>query len=200
MASILARNATDVDADVEAEAPAVPEEGSPQEALCKLDIRCGLIESCEKVEDSDKLFLLQVNIGDEEPRQVITGLQKFYETEELSNRKVVVYCNIKPAKLAGLPSQAMVLAGSKSKGEDDVVVEVLSPPEGVEVGTRATCGEFEVGSLSATQNPKKISKVWSKVAPLLITDDKCEVTFDGTPLLMDGKPITCKSVAKGQVS
>lgn len=197
MASFTSRAA--VTEEVETQA-AVPAAGSPEEMLCKLDIRCGLIESCEKVENSDKLFLLKVNIGDDEPKQVITGLQKFYETEDLSNRKVVVYCNIKPAKLAGLASEAMVLAGSLLKGEDDLVVEVLSPPDGVEVGTRAKCGDFEVGCLSHTQNVKKISKVWSKVAPLLLTNDSCEVEFDGTPVLMDGKPITSKTVAKGRVS
>merc|ERR1712087_846826 len=116
-----------------------------------MGLRCGQIQSVEKVKDSAKLYLIQVDIGDEKPRQVITGLQTFYKEADLKNRKVVVYCNIKPGKLAGHESQAMVLAATKGKGTDDEVCELLDPPKDTKIGTRPLCGDLEVGSQSWPQ-------------------------------------------------
>eukprot|EP00927_Polykrikos_kofoidii_P042592 TRINITY_DN3660_c0_g2_i1.p1 TRINITY_DN3660_c0_g2~~TRINITY_DN3660_c0_g2_i1.p1 ORF type:complete len:658 (+),score=136.18 TRINITY_DN3660_c0_g2_i1:75-2048(+) len=171
-------------------AGAQPAEGSPEAALTKVDIRCGLIMKCEKVPGSEKLFLLDVNIGDEKPRQVITGLQKHYAVEELKDRKVVVYCNIKPGKLAGYESQAMVLAATKDKGSESEVCKLLDPPAGSSEGARIMCGGFEVGCNSATQSVKHISKFWNQVTPVFLANDRGEAAFNGVPLTMDGKTVT----------
>ena len=99
--------------------------------LRKLDIRSGKIVECAPVEGSDKLYLLKVHIGQGEHRQVVSGLQKFYSVDQLQGRSVIVYCNIKPGKLCGLESQAMVLAGTAGhKGTDEEKCELLQPPSG----------------------------------------------------------------------
>lgn len=167
-----------------------PPDGSIEAALCKLDIRCGRILTCEPVPDSEKLFLLSVNIGDDTPRQVITGLQKHYKAKDLKNRLVVVYCNIKPGKLAGYESQAMVLAATKDKGTDNEVCQLLEPPAGCKEGTRPMCGKWEVGCISAGVNVKKISTFWGQVTPLLLANDSCQASFDGTVLTMPEGPVT----------
>lgn len=169
-------------------------EGGAEAALCKLDIRCGRIKECGRVPDADTLYLLKVDIGEEQPRQVVSSLVKHYKEEELKDRQVVVYCNIKPGKMRNIESQAMLLAATKDKGADDEKCELLSPPPGVAEGTRAMCGELEAGSASATASVKHISKVWNQVQPLLQTSGKCEATFSGTVLTMKDGPITVGSL------
>eukprot|EP00928_Gymnodinium_smaydae_P024271 TRINITY_DN19684_c0_g5_i3.p1 TRINITY_DN19684_c0_g5~~TRINITY_DN19684_c0_g5_i3.p1 ORF type:complete len:764 (+),score=218.45 TRINITY_DN19684_c0_g5_i3:96-2387(+) len=179
---------------------AQPAEGSPEAALCKLDIRSGRIVKVEKVPNSDKLYLLQVNIGDEKPRQVVSGLQKHYKEADLDNRAVIVYCNIKPGKLAGCESQAMILAATKDKDSPQEICELLAPPAGVPEGTRPRVGDLEVGSASAGVSVKNISKVWAVVQPLLRASAKQEAVFSGTPLLMNGSAVTTGSLSDAMIS
>ncbi len=76
----------------------------------KLDIRVGLIKRCEIISKSKHLFRLQVDCGEANLRQIITGISQFYSPEELINRKVVVLVNLKPKRIMGLESQGMLLA------------------------------------------------------------------------------------------
>ncbi len=78
--------------------------------FAKLDMRVGLIMKCEKVPKSKNLFKLMINCGEQERRQIITGISQFYSPEELVNRKVVVLANLKPKRIMGLESQGMLLA------------------------------------------------------------------------------------------
>mmetsp|Transcript_46238 Transcript_46238/g.110004 ORF Transcript_46238/g.110004 Transcript_46238/m.110004 type:complete len:651 (+) Transcript_46238:85-2037(+) len=173
---------------------AAPEEGSVEAALCKLDLRCGRILDCQRVPDADSLYLLKINVGDPAPRQVVSSLVKHYKAEDLQNRPVVVYCNIKPGKMRGFESQAMVLAATKDKGSEEEKCELLTPPEGVSEGTTLVCGSIQVGSTSASVSVKNISKVWGQVQPLLLTNGTCEATFNSTTLTAEGKPVKCNTL------
>jgi len=77
----------------------------------KVDLRVGKIVSAERVENSDKLVKLKVDIGTE-VRQVVAGIGKRYTPEELMGKSVVIVANLKPAKLMGEESQGMLLAAS----------------------------------------------------------------------------------------
>ncbi|MEM4396104.1 MAG: methionine--tRNA ligase [Candidatus Woesearchaeota archaeon] len=88
-----------------------------------LNLRVGKIISVEKVPNSLKLYKFIVDAGNEK-RQILAGLQKYYKEEELLNRNIVFVANLKPAKLAGLESQGMVLAAENDKGE----VKLLEAP------------------------------------------------------------------------
>ncbi|MBI5042873.1 MAG: methionine--tRNA ligase subunit beta, partial [Nitrospirae bacterium] len=79
--------------------------------FAKVDLRVGKIIEAEKVEKSDKLVKLQVELGDEK-RQVVAGIAKHYAPEDLVGKKIVLVANLKPAKLMGIESQGMVLAAS----------------------------------------------------------------------------------------
>ena len=82
----------------------------------KLDIRVGLIKVCEIVPKSKHLYRLLVDCGEDNLRQIITGISKFYSSEELVNKKIVVLTNLKPKNIIGLESQGMLLAAD-SNGE-----------------------------------------------------------------------------------
>ena len=90
------------------------------EEFQKLDIRIGTVLTAENIKGSDKLLKLEVDIG--EKRQIVAGIAKSHDPAELVGRQVVVMANMKPAKLFGLESRGMVLAG-------DVEGAVLLLPE-----------------------------------------------------------------------
>ena len=82
----------------------------------KLDIRVGSIKVCEKIPKSKHLYRLVVDCGEKNMRQIITGISKFYTSEELVDKKIVVLTNLKPRNIMGLESQGMLLAAD-FKGE-----------------------------------------------------------------------------------
>lgn len=81
------------------------------EHFAALDLRVALILGCEKVEKSDKLLKIQVDIGTEK-RQIVSGIAKCYKPEDLTGRKVVIIKNLKPAVIRGVESKGMLLASS----------------------------------------------------------------------------------------
>ena len=92
-----------------------PDEAGPEligiEDFMKADLRVGRILSAERVEKSEKLVKLKVDIGTE-TRQVVAGIGKSYTPEDLVGKSIVLVANLKPAKLMGVESQGMLLAAS----------------------------------------------------------------------------------------
>ena len=84
--------------------------------LDKVELKVGQILTVERIEKSDKLYKLTVDLGNER-RIIVSGLVPYYNEDELLNKKVVVVTNLKPAKLRGVESNGMLLAS----GDDDVV-------------------------------------------------------------------------------
>src|SRR5215208_43479 len=80
--------------------------------FAKVDLRVGQVLSAERVPRADKLLLLKVDLGEEQPRQILAGIAQYYEPEKLIGRKVVIVANLKPRKLRGFESQGMVVAAS----------------------------------------------------------------------------------------
>lgn len=99
----------------------------------KVDLRVGEVKVAERVPNADKLLRMEVDIGEEKPRQLLAGLAEYYEPEKLIGRKVVVVANLKPRKMRGLESQGMICAASL--GDDDTPA-VATFIEDVHVGAR----------------------------------------------------------------
>ncbi len=100
-----------IDAQKTAPQPAAIPELIGIEDFMKVDLRIGKIIEAVRVEKSEKLIKLKVDIGTE-VRQVVAGIGKSYTPEELLGKSVVIVANLKPAKLMGIESQGMLLAGS----------------------------------------------------------------------------------------
>jgi len=96
----------------------------------KLDIRIGTIIEAERVEGSDKLLKLQIDLG-EEKRQIIAGLGKQYEPQDLVGRQIPILANLEPKMLMGLESQGMLLAA-----DDDGKPVLLHPDKIVNNGAK----------------------------------------------------------------
>jgi methionyl-tRNA synthetase len=82
------------------------------EDFAKVEIRAGKILSAEPVEGSDKLLKLSVDFGEENPRQVLSGIAKYISPEELTGVTCAFVTNLEPRKMMGLESQAMIMAFS----------------------------------------------------------------------------------------
>jgi methionyl-tRNA synthetase len=80
--------------------------------FAKVELRVGEVRTAERVPKADKLLLLSVDIGEEQPRQILAGIAQYYGPEQLVGRKIVVVANLKPRKLRGYESQGMLLAAS----------------------------------------------------------------------------------------
>jgi len=96
----------------------------------KADLRVGKIVEVERVEGSDKLLKLQVDLG-EEKRQILAGIGKAYLPEELINKSVVVIINLEPRTMMGFTSQGMVLAV-----KDNNNLSVLGPDKEIASGSK----------------------------------------------------------------
>ncbi len=100
------------------------------EDFAKIELKIGTVIAAEKVEKSDKLIKLKVDIGEE--RQIVAGIGKAYSPEDLIGKKIVVLANLKPVKLMGVESQGMLLAATDSEG----TLTILTPERDVKTGAK----------------------------------------------------------------
>ena len=99
----------------------------------KTQLRIGQIIKCENVEKSKKLLCSQVRMGSE-VRQIVSGLRPHYTAEEMVGKKVVVVANLKPAKLAGVLSEGMLLCAEDAEGKPVLLTAEKDVPNGVSIG------------------------------------------------------------------
>jgi len=97
--------------------------------FAKIELKVAKIKSAEKIENSEKLLKLQVDLGNEE-RQIVAGIGKQYTSEELVGREIIIIANLESRALMGHESQGMLLAAS---GEDGPVL--LQPDSNVPPGS-----------------------------------------------------------------
>ncbi|KAM4808761.1 aminoacyl tRNA synthase complex-interacting multifunctional protein 1 isoform 2-T3 [Rhinophrynus dorsalis] len=164
--------------------PAAAEEDVKPVDVSRLDLRVGCIISAKKHPDADSLYVEEVDVGEASPRTVVSGLVKHIPLDQMQNRMAVLLCNLKPAKMRGILSQAMVMCASSPEK-----VEILDPPTGAVPGDRITFQSFP-GEPDKELNPKK--KTWEQIQPDLLTNDNCVATYKGDPFEVKGKGV-CKA-------
>lgn len=145
----------------------------------RMDLRIGKIVEIQKHPDADALYLEKIDVGEDKPRQIISGLVRWHTLEEMQDRLVVVFCNLKPAKMRGILSEGMVLCASTPEK-----VELMVPPPGSVPGDLIHCEGYNRNP-DALLNPKK--KIWETVAPDLKTNDDLVGCYKGAPLYIPGK-------------
>lgn len=87
----------------------------PFEDFKKLEIKIGKIEEAERVEGSDKLLKLQVDLGDG-MRQIVAGIGRFHDPADIIGHEIVVLANLEHREIMGLESQGMLLAADSEEG------------------------------------------------------------------------------------
>ena len=98
----------------------------------KMQIQVGEIIACEEVKKSRKLLCSQVRIGSE-VKQIVSGIKAHYSAEEMVGKKVMVLVNLKPAKLAGVLSEGMLLCAEDAEGNLALLTPEKPMPEGAEI-------------------------------------------------------------------
>ncbi|XP_054635528.1 aminoacyl tRNA synthase complex-interacting multifunctional protein 1-like isoform X2 [Dunckerocampus dactyliophorus] len=149
--------------------------------VSRLDLRVGRIVMAEKHPDTDSLYVELVDVGEPSPKTVVSGLVKHVPLEQMQNRMAVLLCNLTPAKMGRVTSQAMVMCASSPDK-----VEILDPPDGAVPGDKVTFQGFP-GEPDKELNPKK--KVWEHIQPDLRTDGECVATYKGTAFEVAGKGV-----------
>lgn len=87
----------------------------------KADLRVGKIISVERVEGSEKLLKLQVDIGEAAPRQILSGIAKAYTPENLTGKSVAIIANLDPRMMMGMESNGMLLAAHGEGGAPVII-------------------------------------------------------------------------------
>ncbi len=97
----------------------------------KLDLRVAEIKACEDVPGADKLYKLNIDVGEE--RTIVAGIKLYYTKEELVGKKIAVVANLEPRKLRGIESHGMLLAAST---EDKSSVVLLTLDRNIANGSK----------------------------------------------------------------
>ncbi len=121
-------------------APAAPSASVPAtdgriaiDEFMKVELRVAKILEAEAVPKSKKLIKMKVDAGEPEPRTIVAGIAEAYQPDQLVGRTIVIVANLKPAKLMGIESNGMVLAGSPEGGLPNLVSVDASLPAGSRV-------------------------------------------------------------------
>ncbi len=119
----------------EEEGPVIDIEAKPEisyDDFMKMQFQVGEIIKCEEVPKSKKLLCSQVKIGSQ-VKQIVSGIKKWYSPEEMVGKKVMVLVNLKPAKLAGVLSEGMILCAEDEKGNIVLMQPEKDVPAGAEI-------------------------------------------------------------------
>ncbi len=119
--------------------------------LAEVELKVAFVEEIEDHPDADKLYVLKIDCGGDDRRQLVAGLRAYYKKEEMRHRKIVIVANLKPARLRGVESQGMILA-AESGGR----IAFLTPAEDTEIGTIVTgCDEGSAIQAVTASHPGK---------------------------------------------
>lgn len=169
--------------------PAAEVEDMNQIDFTKLDIRVGQIVKADRHPKPEvtSLYVEEIDVGDEQPRQIVSGLVKYIPLDVFSTARCLVICNLKPSPLQGVTSNGMVLAASTGEG-DARVVELIQPPAGSKPGDRIVLlDSVDYSSMKpmTVVDPRKKNKAgepdnaWARVAATLKTNGDKQATWNG---------------------
>lgn len=151
--------------------------------ISKLDIRVGVITKAWEHDQGDKLFCEEIDIGEESPRQIASGLRDHYQLQDLEGQRVLVLANLKARKLMGFPSHGMVLC---ALNKNDGTVKLVEPPKGAAIGERVFVEGFE--GEPATENQVVKKKMLEAIFPDLATDANGVACYRNVPLQTSAGP------------
>ncbi|KAI0567610.1 endothelial monocyte-activating polypeptide 2 precursor [Gracilaria domingensis] len=147
----------------------------PLTEISRLEIRVGKIVECEKHPEADSLYVEKIDVGEEEPRTIVSGLVKYVPLDKMIGRTVVVLCNLKPRAMRGITSHGMLLCASN---EDHTIVDPLSAPPEAPIGELIT---FD-GHKSAPIDPSnRATKAFDRITDGLKTSTDGVAMFEDVP-------------------
>jgi glutamyl-tRNA synthetase len=167
--------------------------------ITALDIRVGKINRVWEHEEAEKLYCEEIDVGEDEPRLIASGLRPYLKPEDMEGRMVLVLCNLKERKLVGFSSHGMVLCASNLDHTD---VRLVSPPIDAKIGERVTIPDFDFEGEDAepyAENKVGKKKVFEKIAPYFVTSKYGVPEFLGRPF-MTSAGVCTSPISDGTVS
>jgi len=139
-------------------------------------------------------LLKKIDVGEPEPRTILSGLVGHYTAEQLVDRKVLVICNLPPKTMKGIMSQGMVFAASHKEGENKIC-HLLEPDDGSHPGDKVYVDDSE-----GVPDAEVKSKRWGRVSKCLATNEQGQAVYKNLPFrttsgLVKHTPITNGTVA-----
>lgn len=175
-----------------------PDSSDDQPDICKLEFKVGQITKVWVHEKADKLYCEEIDVGEDEPRQIASGLRPHFTPEQMLGQRLLVVANLKAKNLVGFKSHGMVLCAAEplADGSNGEKVEFVEPPEGAAIGEIV---HFEglppPRPVTAAQVEKK--KVFQACLDGLKTKDNCIAAWNGHAFLTSAGPCKTKSIAGG---
>jgi len=168
-----------------------------RDALLAMDFRVGKIISCERHPEADSLYVEKIDIGEAEPRTIVSGLVKYVPIEQMTGRLVVIAANLKPRNMRGIKSAGMVLAASD---DPKTRVEPIAPPAGAQVGERVWFGDSREQPAPAVPNAVEKKKLWEVVAPGLRTLPDKVASWRGAHMMTSAGPVTSETLGESRIA
>lgn len=166
----------------------------PLTELSRLEMRVGRIVSVERHPDADSLYVEKIDVGEEEPRTIVSGLVQYVPAEELDGRRVVVLCNLKPRAMRGVTSHGMLMCAGN---DDHSKVDPLMPHADAAVGEIVT---FEGHKVAPIAPGNRASKAFDRIADDLATDKEGVAQYKGVPFMTKTGPCVSPQKLVGPVS
>ncbi|KAK6461741.1 hypothetical protein DFJ63DRAFT_199756 [Scheffersomyces coipomensis] len=147
-----------------------------------LHLKVGKIIQCERHQNAEKLYVSQIQINNDDENninntiQVCSGLVNYIPIDQMLHKRVILVMNLKPSKMRGIKSEAMVLATEKvgcDNNEDTYKVELINPPISSSIGQRLQFEKFESESEPSRLKPK----IWEQIQLHLMTNEKGEAVY-----------------------
>ena len=175
---------------------AAPVKNETQPDICKLEFKVGKIIKVWDHPDADKLYCEEIDVGEEKPREIASGLRPHFTEEEMLGQRLLVVSNLKPKKLVGFKSHGMVLCAAKQNEDGTETVEFVEPPEGAHLGEVVTFeGLPAPDPWSATQVDKK--KVFEACMEGMKTTDDCTAMWNGHAFTTSAGPCKAATIQGG---
>jgi aminoacyl tRNA synthase complex-interacting multifunctional protein 1 len=171
-----------------ADASSAPAKGAEQQGvkdaitINAIDLRVGIIRKVCKHETAEKLYCEEIDVGEDAPRAIASGLVPYYSLDQMQDRKLIVVCNLKARNLVGFKSHGMVLCASKVDADGTHRVEFVDPPAGSKPGDRIVAeGIPKIDPFTPSKCDK--SKAFEVVAPDLKVDHEGVANWQGHRLI-----------------
>jgi len=160
---------------------AAPAEDPNQPLFSKLEVRVGKVMKAWHHPEADRLFCEEIDVG--EPtgfRQIVTGLREHYKLDEFEGKRLLVICNMKPAKLKNVMSSGIVLC---AKNAETKVMELLGVPDECKIGDRVLPQGMPDSWAAADPAVVKKQGIWEDISKDLLTDASRIACYAGKPLV-----------------
>lgn len=167
-----------------------------QPDICKLEFKVGVIVNVWNHPEADKLYCEEIDVGEEEPRQIASGLRPHFTLEQMQGQRLLVVSNLKAKNLVKFKSHGMVLCAAAATADGGEKVEFVEPPTDAKIGEVVTFeGLPPPEPWPQSQVEKK--KVFAACMDGMKTTEDCVATWNGHAFMTSAGPCRAKSIAGG---